>query len=153
MPCGEGTCDARGGDCNKCEPGEKACDGDTVLTCNEAGQDYDASRCSGDMRCVGMGQCVACSSDDDCTELTNGCSVGMCGSDNRCVAEEAPARTPCRASNGRPGTCTNGTCECGQSSFAPAMIHIRIWSALAASNIPLGGMRIPHAGVASETFL
>jgi hypothetical protein len=110
-PCGSGTCDAAGGDCNMCQPGTKKCDGDSVATCDGTGQKFNAAPCPSGNKCIGLGQCVQCDSPEDCSMLTMDCKVGACGSGNRCVAQNAPNGTQCTI-GGRPGTCSNGTCQC-----------------------------------------
>lgn len=111
MDCGDGTCDAKGGDCDMCQPGQKTCMGDSVLTCDSTGQKLDASPCSGDMKCTGAGQCVQCKADADCSSLTKNCTVGAC-QNYKCVAQDAMAGKSCTTS-GRPGKCVSGgECEC-----------------------------------------
>lgn len=110
-PCGQGTCDAKGGDCNVCTPGQKKCDGAAVATCNAAGQAFDKTACGGGEKCVGAGQCVECAADADCSALTKGCVVGACVS-NMCTTKNALAATKCTAAGNRPGTCSSGMCVC-----------------------------------------
>lgn len=110
-PCDGGTCDAKGGDCNRCEPGAKTCDAGMVATCDSTGQAYTSTACPTGNTCIGLGQCVECDGPDDCSKLTMDCKVGRCGSGNRCVEQNAPNAMACTTS-GRPGTCSNGTCEC-----------------------------------------
>jgi hypothetical protein len=111
MPCGSGTCDAKGMDCNMCEPGMEMCMGDSVAVCDETGQTFQETPCGSGMRCVGAGNCVECSESGDCEDLTEGCKVGMC-SRNACAAVNAPNSTQCTASGGRPGRCSSGSCMC-----------------------------------------
>ena len=112
LPCTGGTCDATGGDCNKCEPGSKKCEAGMVMTCNAAGQTYAASACpSATPQCVGLGQCVQCSGNADCSALSNACKVGVC-TQNKCVAQNQPNNTGCTTSAGKAGGCSNGTCVC-----------------------------------------
>lgn len=111
-PCGAGFCDMTGGDCNQCEPGTKKCEQDMVMTCDPTGQAFTASPCPSGNKCVGMGQCVACDIDDDCSALTQGCKVGVCDTTNRCVAQNAPNGQQCTTTAGRPGTCSSGQCQC-----------------------------------------
>jgi hypothetical protein len=110
QPCAGGTCDAVGGDCNKCEPGSKKCDGGMVATCDAAGQTYAPSACPTGNHCVGLGQCVQCASNDDCSALTQDCKVGVC-MQNKCTAQNQTNGMSCTAS-GKPGTCSNGACQC-----------------------------------------
>jgi hypothetical protein len=81
MPCGMGTCDAKGGDCNMCEPGQKSCMGDSVVTCDPTGQMLVPASCGSGMKCTGAGQCVQCTADADCSALTKDCKVR---GDGRC---------------------------------------------------------------------
>ncbi len=112
-PCPAGTtCDALGGDCNMCEPGMKKCENGMVMTCDATGQMFTASACPGSQKCVGAGQCAACAANDDCTSMTQGCRVGVCGANNMCSAQNAAAGTACTTSSNRPGTCSNGSCVC-----------------------------------------
>jgi hypothetical protein len=111
-PCAGGTCDQAGGDCNMCEPGSKKCQGDQVMTCDATGQIFKASNCGSDKpRCIGLGQCVACSGNSDCSKLSAGCKVGVC-SGNSCTAQNAANGKSCATATGKAGTCQGGTCEC-----------------------------------------
>jgi hypothetical protein len=109
MSCGQDTCDAEGGDCNKCEPGTRTCEQNNVLTCDTLGQDFSSEGCAGDRKCVGEGRCVECIADRDCSRLSSadGCKVGVCESES-CTTSNATLR-PC---NGQPGMCTAGSCVC-----------------------------------------
>lgn len=109
--CGSGTCDAAGEDCNACEPGSKKCDGESVATCEPTGQTFESTPCPGGKTCIGLGQCVECDGPEDCSALDAACKVGVCGSGNRCVPGNAPNGMACDT-NGRAGTCSNGTCQC-----------------------------------------
>ena len=119
VPCGMGTCDAKGGDCNMCEPGQKSCMGDSVATCDPTGQMLVPTPCGGSMKCAGAGKCVECTGDSDCVELTMDCKVGAC-MQNRCVAKDATTGKACTAGNGKPGKCASGgTCECTPNCNKP----------------------------------
>lgn len=110
-PCGDRTCDAKGGDCNMCEPGQKICSSNAVLTCDESGQQFSQDACPAGTKCVGAGQCVECEVDAECSGLDKGCTAGAC-IDYRCVPRPADVGTPC-TTNARPGTCTSGgSCMC-----------------------------------------
>jgi hypothetical protein len=111
-PCMERSCDAAGGDCDRCQPGHKTCMGDMVMTCDAKGQGYTASACPNGNRCIGPGQCVACASDNDCAGMTQGCKVGACSQANLCSTKDAPDGTACMAASARPGTCSAGQCLC-----------------------------------------
>lgn len=87
------------------------CMGDSVAVCDETGQSFQQTPCTGGMRCVGAGNCVECAESTDCDDLTEGCKVGMC-TRNACAAANAPNNTECSASGGRPGRCSGGTCMC-----------------------------------------
>jgi hypothetical protein len=117
MPCGSGTCDAKGGDCNMCEPGHKMCSGDSVAVCDETGQTFQEMPCGGELRCEGAGNCVECKEDSDCSGLTKDCVVGACVQ-SKCTPMNAARGTECRAGS-RPGTCSNGTCECTKQCDKP----------------------------------
>lgn len=111
MSCGVATCDAEGGDCNMCQPGRKSCMGNNAVTCDSTGQRLDTTPCASGMKCIGAGQCVACTEDSDCGSLDSVCKIGAC-EQYRCVAQNAPRGATC-TTNGRPGTCSNnGSCEC-----------------------------------------
>jgi hypothetical protein len=109
--CSPGTCDSKGRDCNMCEPGTKKCDGDRVLTCDATGQTYLPSSCSDGGTCIGLGQCVECGGNDDCSEMTEVCKVGVCMG-NTCRTQAVTDGTRCTAAGGREGRCSRGTCEC-----------------------------------------
>lgn len=109
--CATGMCDGAGGDCNQCAPGAKKCEGDMVMTCDATGQTYEPMPCPNGDKCVGVGQCVECSENGDCGDLTQGCKVGVCMR-NACMAGNAPNRTECTASGSKPGRCSSGTCVC-----------------------------------------
>jgi hypothetical protein len=117
MPCGTGTCDAKGGDCNMCEPGQKGCMGDSVTVCDATGQSFSMTPCGGTKRCMGAGNCVECATDDDCGALTKDCVVGVCYQ-NKCSTKNASSSTMCTTGS-RPGTCSNGTCECTKQCNKP----------------------------------
>ena len=117
LQCGQGSCDAKGGDCNMCEPGQRMCMGDSVAVCDATGQSFEQMPCGGTMRCVGAGNCVECATDDDCGSLTRDCVVGVC-SRNACTTQNAARGTECRAGS-RPGTCSSGTCECTRQCNKP----------------------------------
>ncbi|HKP61913.1 MAG TPA: hypothetical protein VJV78_34515 [Polyangiales bacterium] len=108
--CSAGMCDAAGGDCNICQPGQQSCKQDIVQTCQATGQGYDEAPCTGGMKCVGAGKCVACAADQDCAAMTKDCKVGACVK-NVCVAENASEGKACTTSS-RPGTCAAGGCVC-----------------------------------------
>jgi hypothetical protein len=108
--CGSGLCDAAGGDCNVCQPGEKSCDQNNVLTCNAEGQRRDSAACPSGGKCVGAGKCVACTADGDCSSMTSGCKVGSCGTDYSCTSKNAPDQvTKCSTASGA-GVCQAGSC-------------------------------------------
>ena len=109
--CANGMCDAKGGDCNMCEPGTKKCDGDMVATCDATGQSFEPTACPNGQKCVGLGQCVQCAGNEDCTDLTQGCKVGVCMK-NMCMAGNAPNNMECMAAGNKPGKCASGTCNC-----------------------------------------
>jgi hypothetical protein len=124
LACGTKTCDAAGGDCNLCEPGQKTCDSTSpsgVLTCNATGQGYDQSTCSGTMRCAGAGQCVECIADADCGTGKQ-CRNSKCACMPQCTGKQC-------GPDGCGGTCgsacgfgtmcdSTGTCVCAPSCFA-----------------------------------
>jgi hypothetical protein len=110
-PCNEMTCDAEGKDCNACTPGQKQCEGDVAMTCAESGQNFEPMPCGSGKRCTGEGECVDCIEDSDCSELTEGCSVGAC-QDDRCSPRAAPSGMACMTAQGKPGTCSSGMCRC-----------------------------------------
>ena len=110
-PCAAGMCDLAGGDCNQCVPGSKRCSSNALETCKDDGQGYERSDCPDNGKCVGSGQCVACTLDSDCRSLTTGCKVGYCGSDQRCATKNAPDRvTTCSLLFGSAGMCSRGSC-------------------------------------------
>ncbi len=110
--CANGMCDEEGGDCNQCQPGTKKCEGGMVATCDATGQTWQTAACpSSTPQCVGLGQCVQCAENEDCSDLTQGCKAGSC-MQNRCVAVNAPNGRDCEAAGGKPGTCSSGSCQC-----------------------------------------
>lgn len=116
--CGDRSCDAAGGDCNMCEPGQKTCVRNAIMTCDDSGQELVSSACPAGTRCVGAGQCVECEVDADCGELTRGCTAGACEG-YRCVSRRAVEGTQC-TTNSRPGTCTAaGACMCAPQCDKP----------------------------------
>jgi hypothetical protein len=119
--CNPGMCDKAGGDCNQCNPGEKKCADSNVMTCNAQGQGYDPSPCPNNGKCVGMGQCVACSVDSDCSSMTtnSGCKVGYCAN-ARCATKNAADNTKCNMLLGA-GVCSVGSCiGCPNSAYCAA---------------------------------
>jgi hypothetical protein len=110
-PCDPGTCDGTGGDCNMCEPGAKKCQGDMVATCNPTGQAFEATACPSGNKCVGLGMCGACANDGDCSAMTQGCKVGLCGAGYACTTKNAGNGIACTV-GGKPGTCSSGSCQC-----------------------------------------
>ena len=126
MDCSPGTCDMSGGDCNKCEPGQKTCQADAVLTCDATGQTQSQSACPNGGKCIGTGQCVQCKTNADCSSLTRGCKVGVCSIEGKCSAQNAPDRTTSCSLLFSSGVCSNGACvgcidntECGGTSGTP----------------------------------
>jgi hypothetical protein len=117
MPCGDMTCDAAGGDCNACEPGQKQCADDLAMTCMPTGQGFEPTPCPDGTMCAGEGECVECIEDSHCSDLTEGCSVGRCRG-SMCSAGSAPNGTACTAEQGRPGTCSSGECQCTRQCSA-----------------------------------
>lgn len=110
-PCGNGGyCDGEG-QCDSCRPGERMCNGDSVMTCKSDGQGYTSSSCPNGQMCTGEGDCVECITDLDCNHLTEGCKVGEC-SRNRCTTGDATNGKRCTTGGGQPGTCSSGTCNC-----------------------------------------
>jgi hypothetical protein len=128
--CGTGTCDAVGGDCNICQPGQKSCDttsANSVLTCNATGQGNDKSTCTGTTKCAGAGTCVDCIVDADC-------GANKACQNSKCVCAPACTGKTC-GPDGCGGTCgsgctstqmcgTNGTCvnNCGNGTVDPGEI-------------------------------
>jgi hypothetical protein len=110
VACAPGMCDAMGGDCNQCLPGQKKCDGAMVMTCNAAGQAYEATACPGTQTCIGAGQCVACDDDGDCSAMTTTCKLGACVQ-NKCTTKNDDG-ADCRTSSSQPGMCSGGSCRC-----------------------------------------
>lgn len=117
-PCGSGTCDAAGMDCNVCEPGTKMCMGDSPAVCDETGQSFQPMPCGRGMHCVGAGNCVECVSHDQCPEAADGCQEGVCRN-NACTTRAAPNGKSCGGSS----SCQNGDCctpncrnKCGGAS-------------------------------------
>jgi hypothetical protein len=100
-----------------CEPGMQTCMGDSAAVCDETGQTFQQMPCGNDMKCVGAGNCVECENDNDCSELTKDCVVGTCVQ-FKCQTKNASRGTQCMAGS-RPGTCSNGTCECTKQCNKP----------------------------------
>lgn len=111
-PCGSGSCDAVEGQCDSCTAGQKMCQGEALLTCSAAGQGFTQSSCASGTKCVGAGQCAACGSNGDCSALTRGCKVGVCGASGTCTTQNAADVTQCMTDAGRAGTCAAGSCRC-----------------------------------------
>jgi len=62
------------------------------------------------------GRCVECTADRECSELSGTCKVGVCRSEGRCEAEDAPDSSPCTLSTGA-GVCNDAQCrECVTSN-------------------------------------
>jgi hypothetical protein len=115
MPCGSGTCDATGTDCNMCEPGMKTCMDDSPAVCDETGQSFEPMPCRSGMHCVGAGNCVECESHDQCPDSSDGCQVGRCQG-NACSTSDAPDGKACGSSSScRGGECCTPNCrnKCG----------------------------------------
>jgi hypothetical protein len=82
--CGPGLCDLANKTCKVCKPGTKMCAGNTVVTCDAAGQNLAMNACdSAAPFCSGQGVCSECKSTSDCKDapacqVASGCSVGKC---------------------------------------------------------------------------
>lgn len=111
-PCGDGTCDAAGGQCDTCVPGHKTCQGEALLSCAATGQGYMQSACPSGNKCVGAGQCAACGGNADCSAMTRGCKVGVCGASGSCSAQNAADGAQCTTDAGKAGSCAAGACRC-----------------------------------------
>lgn len=111
-PCGSGSCDAVGGQCDTCVPGQKKCEGAALLTCSATGQGFTSSNCASGTKCIGAGQCAACGSDGDCSAMTSGCKVGLCGAGGTCTTGNAADGTQCTTAASKPGMCAAGVCRC-----------------------------------------
>src|SRR6201999_2055049 len=62
------------------------------------------------MKCVGAGQCVACSVDAECGSLSKDCRLGVC-SNYSCTVANAPNGQECNLASGS-GVCQGGACAC-----------------------------------------
>jgi hypothetical protein len=104
--CDPGLCDNVAGECDICTPGEKKCEGDTVLTCDSKGQNYTRKSCSGGTaHCIGSGQCVACTQDSECP-APGTCKQRYCNTaKGTCEPQNAPNHESCSA-----GVCSSGNC-------------------------------------------
>jgi hypothetical protein len=112
-PCGRGLCDDVAGECDICVPGEKKCEADTVATCDPKGQSYLRQSCSGNTkRCVGTGQCVACTQDNDCPDPGT-CKERYCNTaQGICAPRNQDDHASCSG-----GICSSGACvECISNS-------------------------------------
>jgi hypothetical protein len=110
QPCGASTCDAEGGQCDKCQPGTKTCRGAKIAICDETGQSEAEASCPTGQKCVGAGQCVECTDDNECASLTEGCHVGACRM-NACESDASKNGLSCDMGS-TPGTCMAGICTC-----------------------------------------
>jgi hypothetical protein len=70
--CDAGQCNADQKACNHCAPGEKKCDGDSVLVCDQAGENYASKPCSGDTPHCAEGMCAR---NEDAMSV---CAKGLC---------------------------------------------------------------------------
>jgi hypothetical protein len=108
IDCTPGFCDPAGAECDKCQGGQKTCQGNSVMTCNADGQTQTRSVCPDNGKCVGAGRCAACAVDGDCTALTNVCLVGYCSRDWTCGTKDAVNGSACVGGGG--GLCLDGLC-------------------------------------------
>ena len=105
MPCGSGTCDATGKDCNMCEPGMRTCMDDVPVVCDATGQSFEPMPCRSGMHCVGAGNCVECERHDQCSDEANGCQEARCQR-NACTTMAARNGKACGGSS----SCQDGEC-------------------------------------------
>lgn len=76
----------------------------------------DRATCSDSGTSCRNGRCVECTTDGECSRLSGNCKVGVCNSEGRCEAEDAPDSSACSLSSG-PGVCQNSQCrECVTSN-------------------------------------
>src|SRR6185295_12748260 len=90
-PCGVGgTCDANG-QCNLCQPGAKACDGNVPTVCGSDGRFHSSAVCSGATPYCNpqTGDCVGCNSAADCPSASGECALAKCNN-NSCENEPIP---------------------------------------------------------------
>lgn len=115
--CGIGLCDAEGKECDICKKGEKHCKvgEEVILACDENGQGYEETSCSGDNPyCAEEGVCVACLEDNDCEHLDESCTYGIC-ENNECKEQSIAEGEPCNGSNDKvcddSGSCVDCTAD------------------------------------------
>lgn len=130
--CMPGMCDSELQQCDACVSGSKMCQGNSVLTCNAQRSGFDPMPCpSATPRCVGMGQCVECMSDNDCGDpgtclmkycnpvsqtcqpkpapSSAACSGGHCDGAGKCV--ECSAASECQDKACQTKSCSGGRCQ------------------------------------------
>ncbi|MBI3201123.1 MAG: LamG domain-containing protein [Myxococcales bacterium] len=107
---GAGTCDGSG-QCNVCQPGTKACNGNVPLVCGSNGQYSAQPACSGATpNCAPTtGTCVQCTSATQCPGTTAPCLQAVCAS-NTCGFGNKGDGTACTVS-GDNGACAAGSCK------------------------------------------
>lgn len=118
-PCAAGLCDATGGQCDVCTPGDKTCVAGAPTTCNDEGQGYDTGVCAPPRTiCAGQGVCVQCTQDGDCTAPAPRCRRNLCNVGSGDCSTAITPGAACTPDGGGAGVCTDGgACvECRGSS-------------------------------------
>lgn len=87
----KGLCDAKGGQCDVCQPGLGECASATELTvCSADGQKLEHPACVAPTPfcagAAGAAKCVECAKAEDCIALANECALAACGADGACGA-------------------------------------------------------------------
>ncbi|TNF25659.1 MAG: hypothetical protein EP329_22650 [Deltaproteobacteria bacterium] len=120
--CSAGHCTAAGL-CvsDSCTPGQATCNGNTLLTCNAQGTDWDALVCSGG---CADGSCVGCTPNE---RVCNGntvlqCNAGGTGFDPNQVCQDDE-----QCVNGQCVTCYPGAKRCNESGQAEVCSAQGVW--------------------------
>lgn len=125
MQCAPGMCDATAGECDLCTPAARSCVAGAPVTCNAQGQAYDDDSCTAPRSlCTGLGACVECVSNADCSATPATCHRIDCNvATGSCQPRLVPGMD-CQRTDGQPGVCTDqGACvacvdsaDCSNSS-------------------------------------
>ena len=102
-------CDPAGEECDACRPNSKRCEGGSRKVCATDGSAYRTDPCGSDAPyCTGQGECVACTSDTQCSGLAGVCEAARCVG-NVCDINPTPGKSCVQ--NQQMGTCnSSGMC-------------------------------------------
>ena len=123
--CGAGRCTAAGLCVSaSCTPGEATCNGNTLLTCNGQGNDWDALVC-GAGGCAN-GACVGCTPNE---RVCNGNTVLQCKADGSAYDPNQICQADQQCVDGNCFTCYPGAKRCSTSGQAEVCSQTGVWDA------------------------